>query len=144
MKKILLLAILTTLSFVGYADEADEGEAVLLERIEWCHAEGQRLYQKAMEMNTTSISQQETTKAQYMGGGKNKKIKEDENNALVFQCTLDGALRCFELERGYRSDLEFHRFCQALCCDCDDIDDDGTEYQFNKLQTLKSAYSLRK
>ncbi|NGX54987.1 MAG: hypothetical protein KR126chlam2_00608 [Chlamydiae bacterium] len=145
MKKILLVALLTTLSFVGYANEADEEEAVLLERIEWCQSEGQKLFQKAMEMNTTSTSQQETTKALYMGGGSKKKIREDENNALIFQSTLDGAMRCFELERGYRSDLELHRLYQEICCDCDYSDDEAIiNFPTSKLQTLKSVLSTRK
>ena len=125
MKKSILLLVLSTLSFVGYAREDDVEEQELLGRIEWSHAEGQKLYSHAMEMQKNQITTQRTSKRKTPSDGANKiKQKEVENNSSVFRSYLDGALRCFELERGYRSDLQWHRVIAMLSCDCDYDDDD--------------------
>ncbi len=114
MKKAILSILFLGLACTAVAREIDETEVELIKKVKWCQLEGLKLYESATDQ---------------------------ENAPHESKMFMNAALKFFQLERDYASDLRWHRFMQAFLeemaeddeCDCWDHDD---EMRAIKLKTL--------
>ncbi len=116
MKKVLLSILLLGISSTLMAHEPDETEIMLQKKIEWCQAQGQKLYTQSYEDN------------------------------VFYGASLDAALKFFKLEREYIEELRWHHLFTLIADefnddwdwdDDDDDDDDDCDPRFKRAQLIK-------
>ncbi|MCH9627140.1 MAG: hypothetical protein S4CHLAM2_07750 [Chlamydiales bacterium] len=114
MKKAILSILFLGLACAAVAREFDQTENELINKVKWCQLEGLKLYES---------------------------VTDQENTPHESKMYMDTAMKFFQLERDYASDLRWHRFMQAFLEAMDDEDeydcwDDNDEMRAIKLKTL--------